>query len=112
MTQEVVCARVALKPNSLQRVREWAAFISQHREEALQTLQLEGVTIESVFLDSSPSGDFLVYYMRSASQSKAEAVAANSLAMIDAYHNTFKRETWSHVDRLELLLDLELPNQI
>lgn len=104
--EEAVCARVQLKPGSLPRVREWAEHMRNHRDDALQTLEDEGVTVESVFLDSGTDGDFLVYYMRSTSQAAAQAVAARSVAAIDAYHRAFKRETWAHVRRLDLLLDL------
>jgi hypothetical protein len=102
------CARIRLQPGSLPQARRWAQYISEHRSEALQTLRAEGVTIESVFLESSEAGDFLVYYMRSESQKKADAVAARSVADIDRYHQQFKRETWVSATRLELLLDLEL----
>lgn len=106
-SQKPVCARVRLKPGSMSQVREWALHLSEHREEALATLQAEGVTLESVFLDSSEAGDFLVYYMRSESQEKAADVAARSVEAIDIYHRQFKKDTWASVDRLELLLDLE-----
>lgn len=103
---EVVCARIQLQPGSLPRVQEWAEHMRTHRAEALQTLQAEGVTVESVFLDSGADGDFLVYYMRSQSQQLAQEVAARSVAAIDAYHRAFKRDTWAQVRRLDLLLDL------
>lgn len=105
--QKPICARIRLKPGSLARVREWAAHISAHGEEAIQTLQAEGVSIESVFLESSDRGDFLVYYMRTASIEHAQAVAGKSTMAIDQYHNDFKRECWDEVDKLELLIDLE-----
>jgi hypothetical protein len=104
--EDVVCAKVWLKPGSEARVREWAAYISSHRSEALQTLQEEGVTIESVFLDATPEGPCLIYYMRSASEAQAAAVAEKSVHAIDAYHKAFKRDTWTKVERVELLLDL------
>lgn len=104
--EEVVCARVWLKPGSEARVRQWANYISDHRSEALQTLQEEGVTIESVFLDETLDKPCLIYYMRSASQAQAIAVAEKSAHAIDEYHKNFQRETWLKVDRLELLLDL------
>lgn len=106
MTEDVGCARIQLESGSLSRVREWAEHMRAHRDEALLTLQAEGVTVESVFLDSSADGDFLVYYMRSHSQQLAQEVAARSVAAIDAYHRAFKRDTWAHVRRLDLLLDL------
>lgn len=88
------------------RVQEWAEYLRIHREDALQTLAAEGVTVESGFLDSGAEGDFLIYYMRSRSQQLAQEVAARSVAAIDAYHRAFKRDTWAQVRRLDLLLDL------
>ena len=105
--QVPACVRIQLKPGSLARVREWAAYIAAHREDALRTLQAEGVSVESVFLESSEDGDFLVYYMRTASLEKARAVAVQSTSAIDQYHQRFKRECWAEVRRLELLVDIE-----
>ncbi|MDQ0015250.1 hypothetical protein J2W23_003649 [Variovorax boronicumulans] len=102
-----VCVRVRLKSDSLVRVREWASHIAGHRDEALRTLGAESVTVESVFLESTAQGDFLIYYMRSASHDKARRVAECSTEAIDAYHQAFKSETWAGVERLELLLDLQ-----
>jgi hypothetical protein len=102
-----VCARIRLKSNSLTRVREWVAHITQHKVEALQTLAAEGASIESVFLDSTKEGDFLLVYMRAVSHERAQQVAAASTAEIDRYHQAFKREAWAEVRSLELLLDLE-----
>jgi hypothetical protein len=104
--QDVNCVRVRLKPGMLARVREWAAFLAAHRHEALQTLQAEGVEIESVFLESGIEGDSLIYYMRASSQREAERIATRSLAAIDAYHRRFKQDAWEQVERLQLLLDL------
>ncbi|MFJ4289364.1 DUF6176 family protein [Cupriavidus sp. NPDC089707] len=107
MQQQIpICARIRLTPESLARVREWAAHISTHGAEALGTLRAEGVSIESVFLDTAPDGDYLVYYMRAASEEQAAEVARHSVAEIDRYHQQFKRDTWAEVRRLELLVDL------
>jgi len=108
MTDTAVCARVRLRPGSLPRVREWAQYLTAHREEALGTLAAEGVSIESVFLDSGAEGDFLVYYMRSSSHEKAQQVAMQSTEVVDRYHRAFKQETWAEVKRLEPLVDLRL----
>lgn len=104
--EEVVCVKVWLEPGSENLVREWARYIVEHRAEALQTLQEEGVSIESVFFDASSDTPCLVYYMRSVSQQRAQAVANRSAHAIDAYHRAFKKATWSRVERLELLVDL------
>jgi choline dehydrogenase-like flavoprotein len=106
MKDDVVCARVRLQPGSVPRVRAWAAHLHAHRAEALRTLDAEGVAIESVFLESGPDGDSLVYYMRAADIEAAFAVAARSEAAIEQYHREFKQATWLEVTRLELLVDL------
>jgi hypothetical protein len=106
---DVVCARIQLQPNSLPHVRKWAAHMNLHKEYALQTLRHEGVTIESVFLESvEGEGDYLIYYMRAASLKEAAEVARSSLAAIDEYHKAFKQATWAKLSRLEMLLDLEI----
>ncbi|MFT3757974.1 DUF6176 family protein [Thauera sp.] len=104
--EDVVCAKVWLKPGSEARVREWTSYINAHRNEALQTLQEEGVSIESVFFDATSDGPCLIYYMRSASEEQAIAIARKSTHAIDAYHKAFKSETWLKVERMELLVDL------
>lgn len=104
---EVACVRIRIRPGSLGRVRDWAKTIDRRRDEALETLAAEGVTIESVFLDSGPTGDFLVYYMRAASLDAARKAASESVAPLDAFHQTFQREVWMEVIRLELLVDLD-----
>jgi hypothetical protein len=101
-----VCARVRLRTDSLATVREWAAHIAAHRDEALKSLEAEGVSIESVFLESTDEGDFLIYYMRATSVEHAQVVASASTSEIEQYHRAFKRQTWVGVEKLELLLDL------
>jgi hypothetical protein len=105
-SHEAVCARVRLKPGSVARAREWASYLAEHRQESLERLAAEGVSIESVFLDESGGDAFLVYYMRTVSIEKAQQVARDSAAAIDREHARFKAEAWVEVKRLELLLDL------
>ena len=104
--EDVVCAKVWLESGSEARVREWASYVNAHRDEALLSLQEEGVSIESVFLDATPDGLCLIYYMRSASAEQAVAVARKSAHAIDEYHEAFKSAAWVKVERMELLVDL------
>lgn len=108
MVSETRCMKIRLKANSLARVREWAAELTRRRDEALETLRDETVIIESVFLDSTPDGDFLLYFMKAENFERArEAAQQNSPHAIDEYHREFKRETWEDGARLELLIDLD-----
>lgn len=104
---ETKCVRLKIKPGSLEAVREWARTINDRREEALQTLRDESVSVESVFLGSTSDGDFLIYYMRGTDLAAARKVADSSRHAIDDYHRHFMR---THLEKgvpLELLVELE-----
>lgn len=58
---DVSCVIIELKAGSLERVRAWANFIIANRNEALATLENESVTVESFFLLSLESKDYLVW---------------------------------------------------
>jgi hypothetical protein len=100
---ETVCVRVRLETGSLPRVREWAAELNARRDEVLATLRDEGIRVESVFLD----GETLIYYLKADSLDHAREVYARSQHAIDAYHRTFKDETFAEETQLELLVDFE-----
>lgn len=104
---ETVCVKVKLKSGSLDQVHEWAAELRTRAAEVLATLRDEGVAVESVFLDSSEQGDFLIYYMKAPSLSAAREVAQRSSHPIDSYHERFKAHTWESRSSLELLVDFE-----
>jgi hypothetical protein len=104
---ETVCVKVRLKEGSIERVREWAAELNRRGAEVRATLSDEGVVVESVFLDRTAHGDFLVYYMKARSLEEARRVVQASQHPIDAYHERFKRETWDSQAPLELLIDFE-----
>src|SRR5262249_9761745 len=104
---ETSCVKVRLRPGSLERVRAWAAELNSRPDEVLATLRDEAVVIESVFLDESDDGDFLVYYMKARSLAEATRVAQRSTHAIDAYHQEFKQSTWETTTPLEALIDFE-----
>lgn len=101
------CIKIRLKPGSLDRARDWASELNRRREEALETLRDEGVLVESVFLERSPVGDFLVYYMKAVDIDRSFRVSRTSRRPIDLFHRQFKQDTWASTVDLELLLDLE-----
>ena len=101
------CNRIKLKPDSADRVMEWAKFINERKDEALQTLEDEGVFIESVFLEKTPEADYLIYYMKLESLEKAGEVVSKSKHAIDAYHKQFKIDCWEKGESLQLLVDLQ-----
>jgi hypothetical protein len=82
-------------------------MLAAQRDEVLATLQDEGVTVESAFLERAADGDYLIYYMRAADRQRAAGAAALSAHPIDQYHQSFKREAWEGPTTLELLVDFE-----
>ena len=104
---ETRCFRIKLKPDSIGRVREWARTINERRHEALETLRDETVVLESMFLDRTEQGDFLIGYMKAESFQKAGATVQKSVHAIDEYHRKFKQDTWEERVELELLIDLD-----
>jgi hypothetical protein len=101
------CVKIRLKPGSMQRVREWAQTLNERNDEALETLRDEGGVVESVFLDHTADGDFLIYYMKAEDFEKSAEAYKNSTHAIDEYHRRFIHETRAEAQNLELLVDLD-----
>ena len=113
MPYQTQCVKIRLKPNSLERVREWAATLNDlRRTEALATLRDETVVFEAAFLDHTPEGDFLIYVMKAESFDKAAKAVVQSPHEIDAYHSAFKRDTWQARTQLEVLIDLDRIDEV
>jgi hypothetical protein len=107
MSYKTNCVKIKLKPNSIEKVREWARVINERKDEALATLPDESVVLETVFLDQTSEGDFLIYLMKAESFEKSKQAVENSVHEIDEFHQQFKRETWEDGKKLELLIDLD-----
>jgi hypothetical protein len=107
MASEVRGVRLRLKPGSLPRVREWAAELTRRREEVMATLRDETARVESVFLDSTADGDFLVYYMRVDNTEADRTAVEHSTHPIDVYHRTFMQQVVESRHTLELLIDFD-----
>ena len=112
MSFETRCVKIKLKPNSLEKVREWAKTIDERKDEAMMTLRDEGVILETIFLDQTGEGDFLIYVMKSENFEHAQETFEKSVHPIDEYHQNFKNETWEGGKPLEMLIDLDRISEI
>ena len=112
MSYETRCVKIRLKPNSIEKAREWSQTIKTCKEEALATLRDESVILETVFLDQTTEGDFLIYLMKAESLEKANTAVKASVHAIDEYHQNFKRECFADGKPLEMLLDLDRISEI
>ena len=101
------CVKIALDEASLPAVRKWAATLRAREDEVLATLRDEGVVVESVFLDQSAAGCYLIYFIKALDLDRANQVAARSTHAIDDFHKRFQREHWRERSRLELLVDFD-----
>ncbi len=104
---ETRCAKIKLRPNSLEKVREWAKVINKRKAEALETLR-----DESVFLDQNSEGDFLIYVMKAVNFEKSKEVFEKSAHAIGNNHQNFKDEYWEDSKKLEMLIDLDRIGEI
>ena len=101
------CVKIRLKPNSIERVREWASELRARPDEVMATLRDEGIVVESAFLDSTADGEFLIYYVKAKSMEAAQEAVQRSTHPIDTYHQQFKTDTWEARTLLEPLIDFE-----
>ena len=101
------CWKIKLKPGAVERAREWARTINSRTDEALETLRDEGVIVESVFLERTEQGDFLIGFMKAESFDQAAEAVSKTVHAIDEYHRKFKQEAWGERTELELLVDLD-----
>jgi hypothetical protein len=104
---ETRCWKIKLKPDSTERVREWAQTINSRKGEALETLRDETVIIEAVFLDKTDDGDYLIAIMKAESFEKSAEAAKKSTYAIDEYHHRIMKEVQAEKTELELLVDLD-----
>lgn len=103
---DVGAVLIKLKANRHAEVEAWQREIQQRKVEAIQTLQAEGVTVESWFQLELNGDHYLLAYMRAKDIAHAQQVARNSCLDIDQVHRQFKQH-WEQVIPAHLLVDLE-----
>ena len=103
---DVGAVLIKLKQDTLANVDAWKIEIEQRKDEAIQTLQPEGVTIESWFHLELDGNNYLIAYIRSHDIGHAQQVARSSSFEIDKVHKQFK-QNWERIIPATLLVDLE-----
>lgn len=104
---EILCSRIQLKPDSVDRVREWAATLNNRQAEVLETLRNEGIYLECAFLDHREDGDWLVYIIKAEDMAKGWEIFQNSTLPIDEYHKKFMAEVALKRENLETLTQFD-----
>lgn len=107
MRKKTLAIRAKLKKGSTLEVRDWFNTLKERLSETMETLENEGIIVESVFLDKVGEDDFLIYYMRAEDIDKALRIYRESTSPIDMYHKENWKKFSEEVVVLEELLDLD-----
>jgi hypothetical protein len=83
---EIASGLIKLKPGSDEKVEKWRETISSRLNEAIATLNDEGVEIESWFKIEVGGQKFLLWYMRAESIARAFEVSQTLKHPIDQFH--------------------------
>ena len=102
------CIRVLLKHGMTDKFVQWARQIPNRLDEVKASMSEQGVLEQSIFLDRSPNGDFIVIYWKVEDLAKARAAFQNSTRRVDLEMTEMIEATWdrSEVSRLESIIEL------
>ena len=102
---DVGAVLIQLKVAMMDDVVAWQNQLNRRKHEAIETLQAEGVHVESWFHVELDRLDYLIAYTRADDIAKAHEISRKSQFAIDQVHQQFKR-TWQKVIPASLLVDL------
>lgn len=102
---DVGAVLIKLKSNALEHVESWKNELNERKQEAIETLGAEKVSIESWFHVSLGGQDYLIAYMRAEDIAHAQEIGRKSQFPIDQVHKAFK-QNWEKVIPATLLIDL------
>jgi len=102
---DVGAVLIQLKVAVMDDVVAWQNQLNRRKHEAIETLQAEGVHVESWFHVELDGLDYLITYTRADDIAKAHEISRKSQFAIDQVHQQFKR-TWQKVIPASLLVDL------
>lgn len=89
---DVVVSKRRVDPGKVGRLREWMAEVREREDEAVETLQNEGVYTESTFLGRDEEGPYLLYYVEAEDFEAAMEAYRESDHDIDREHRAVMDE--------------------
>ncbi len=104
---ETQCLKIRIKAGSTQKVVEWFKTVNERLDEAYEAIRKEGIVIQSIFLDQTKEGDYLIFYMKAENLLRANAIIRNSARAIDKEALTMMDGYSEEEKSLENLLDLD-----
>jgi len=106
-SRQILCGRIKIKEGMLKEVRQWFQMLSERKEELLDAFASEGVELESVFLEHTAEGDFLIYYMRQEDIAKVYETLARLQLPVRLFHVECWKKYCDECIVLEPLFDLK-----
>ena len=103
MSDKIQCLKIKLRPNSLDKVRNWAKFLNSNQKEVLESLVNEAVQIEAFFLSKDTDADYLIYFFKVQNADLMKKTSDSSDLSVDIYTRKFKAEVIESREELELL---------
>jgi hypothetical protein len=85
---ETTLIKQRVEPDKVSRLKDWLTNVQNREEEALATLEDEGVLTESAFLEETPRGTFLVTFIEAEDLDAMWGAFADSDHDIDAEFKT------------------------
>lgn len=103
---DVQLLKIRLHPGQTDRFVAFARGLTDRSAEVQASLRLEGVRLETLFIERTAEADFIYFYSRAASLAAAAAAFASSTLPLDQETKTIITESWDTVGPLEVLVDL------
>ncbi|WP_338049593.1 DUF6176 family protein [Parachlamydia acanthamoebae] len=91
----------------MEEVRLWFQTLKEKMNETLESLENEGVFVESAFLDQQGNDLYLIYYMKAEDITRAYEVFTKSNLAIDHYYKNCWKTYCEGCEVLEELLDID-----
>lgn len=101
-----LCGRIKIKEGKLPEVYEWFNTLNARKAELIDAFRYEGVELETVFLERTKEGDFLIYYTRQESLEKVYTTLAKLGLPIRLLHVEYWQKCCEECMVLEPLFDL------
>lgn len=111
---EIMLMKQKIEEGKMARLKEWMAEIRDREDEAIATLENEGMHSETAFIEQTDDGDYLIYYMKADDIDGVFEAFEQSSHDIDIEHQQVMKEVLEspeNVGEYELLYHLENPNR-
>ncbi|CDZ79838.1 hypothetical protein BN1013_00338 [Candidatus Rubidus massiliensis] len=104
---KTICIKTKLKKELIKEIRIWFQTLKDRMSETLESLENEGVLVESAFLDKQGNDLYLIYYLKAEDISHVYEVFNKSTLPIDNYYKDCWKKYCEGREVLEELLDID-----